>query len=77
MLGFIYRLMRDFEKTHGMLPNMLYISPFHQKHLKAAFDSDFSMQQISSLLCMEMVINNDVMHPHVAWQQTGQYRRAS
>jgi len=77
MLGFIYRLMRDFERAHGVLPNVLYINPFHQKHLAAAFNADFSMQQITSLLHMEMIIDNDVMHPHVAWLQAARCQHAS
>lgn len=77
MLGFIYRLIRDFKNAHGILPNVLYISPFHQKHLVAAFSPDYSMQEISSMLGMEMVINSDVMHPHVAWLQAAKCKRAS
>lgn len=70
MLGFIYRLIRDFEAEHGIRPNLLYLNQFHAAHLKASFDQSYTMNQIMEILEMELVIEHDIMHPHVAWTQT-------
>jgi len=72
MLGFIYRLVRDFELEHGIHPNLLYLNHLHAEHLKSAFDTDYSMSQIMDVLQMELIIENDITHPHVAWAQTVQ-----
>jgi hypothetical protein len=69
MLDFIYRLIREFEREHGILPNLLYLNRFHAEHLKSAFDENFSMPQIRNVLGMEMVIESDIIHPRVAWTQ--------
>jgi len=75
MLSFINRLVRDFELQHGIHPNLLYLNRFHAEHLKSAFDADLSMAQILEVLEMELVIENDITQPHVAWTQAA--RRAS
>ena len=69
MLGFIYRLVTEFELEHGFRPNLLYLNRFHAENLKASFDEDYSMTQIMEVLGMEVVIENDIMHPRVAWTQ--------
>ena len=72
MLSFILRLTREFELEHGIHPNLLYLNRFHAEHLKSAFSADFSMAQILDLLQMELVIEDDLSHPHVAWTQVAQ-----
>ena len=72
MLSFINRLVRDFELEHGIHPNLLYLNRFHVEHLKTAFDADYSMSQILDLLGMELIIENDITQPHVAWTQLAQ-----
>lgn len=69
MLGHIYQLISGFKKEHGVLPNTLYLNELHYEHLKAAFDARFSHGQIIEVLQMEMVIDREIMHPHVAWTQ--------
>lgn len=69
MLNFIYRLVREFEREHGIQPNLLYLNRFHAEHLKLAFDESLTMPQIRKILGMEMVVENDIMHPRVAWTQ--------
>lgn len=75
MLSFIHRLVRDFELEHGVHPNLLYLNRFHAEHLKTSFDEDYTMSQILDVLGMELVIENDITQPHVAWTQTA--RKAS
>ena len=70
MLSFINRLVREFELEHGFRPNLLYLNRFHAEHLKAAFDPDYTMAQILDVLGMELIIENNITQPHVAWTQT-------
>ena len=72
MLGHIYRLVRGFEQEHGILPNLIYLNLEHMDHLKAAFDASYSLEQIISMLRMEMIIDHSIVHPHVAWTHTAQ-----
>jgi hypothetical protein len=72
MLGFIYRLTRQFELEHGIRPNLLYLNHFHAEHLKSAFDEDYSMAQIRDVLGMEVIIENDIVHPRMAWAQAAE-----
>ena len=67
MLGYIYQLVRGFEQEHGVQPNLLYLNRFHSEHLKSAFDEQFSIGQIMDMLQMEMIIDDEIMHPRVAW----------
>lgn len=69
MLAYIYRLVISFEQEHGMHPNLLYINQDHLEHLKAAFDSRFTIYEIISMLNMEVIIDNGSVHPHVCWTQ--------
>ena len=77
MLGFIYRIIRDFELEHGIHPNLLYLNRFHSEHLKAAFDDGYSICQIMNTLQMELIIDQNAMHPHVAWTDAAQRLKAS
>lgn len=72
MLGYIYRIVRDFELKHGIHPNLLYLNRFHSEHLKDAFAEGYSICQIMDALQMELIIDHDVVHPHVAWTVTAQ-----
>ncbi|MGD8783311.1 MAG: hypothetical protein PVF28_00415 [Thioalkalispiraceae bacterium] len=76
MLGFIYGLIRGFEQEHGVQPNLLYLNRMHMEHLKAAFDEKYTLGQIMDMLEMEMIIDPEIMHPHVAWTQSA-HRKAS
>jgi hypothetical protein len=75
MLSFIYRLIRDFEQKHGIHPNLLYLNEYHVKHLIDDVAVDCSLQNITDLLQLDLIVNREVLHPHVIWTQTA-YRRA-
>lgn len=77
MLAFIYRIIHDFEQEHGMNPNILYLNQLHCEHLKAAFSDDYTMQTITRLLHVELIIDPYCVHPHVAWSQMAQRQMAS
>ena len=72
MLSFIYRLIRDFEQQHGIHPNLLYLNEYHVKHLMDGVADDFSLQNITELLELDLIINREVLHPRVVWTQTAQ-----
>jgi len=67
MLSFIYNLVSNFESSHGMRPNLLYINDNHLKHLQDEFSSEYDLFQIMDMLQMEFIIDNNAVHPHVAW----------
>lgn len=72
MKGFISLIVRNFEHTHGIHPNLLYINPVHSEYLKAGYTSDVTMMEIMDELQMELIIDRDATHPHVAWTSGGQ-----
>ena len=74
MLSYIYRLIRNFEQSHSFLPNLLYLNPEHAQHLMDSVAQVYTRQSINDLLGMELIINRDVVHPHVAWTQTARIR---
>jgi hypothetical protein len=67
MLSFIYRLARDFEKEHGIYPNLLYLSPIHLQFLREQLDNEAQLDNIVKRLGMEIMITGEVIHPHVVW----------
>lgn len=76
MLSFIYRLVRDFEKEHGIRPNLLYINPSHLQSLHEQLDSNEQLDRLVDLIGMEIVITREVVHPHVAWTHMPWQREA-
>ncbi len=70
MLGYIYRLARNFETEHGLEPNLLYINPQHCEYLKDSFENRYSLQKIMSMLGMEVIIDHEIVHPRVSWAQS-------
>jgi len=72
MLAFIYRLIRQFELEHGIRPNLLYVNRFHAENLKSSFDQSYCLSKVMEVLGMELIIENDLMHPHVAWTQVAE-----
>lgn len=72
MLGFIYRLVRGFERENGIHPNLLYLNEQHARSLREGFSEEFTLQMIMDFLQMDLVINRDVVHPQVIWRQSAQ-----
>lgn len=76
MLSHILRLTTEFEREHGLRPNLLYLSPDQVQRLQADFDPRFDLRAIMRMLRMEVLIDRTIVHPHVAWVQTAARRRA-
>ena len=77
MLSHIFRLIKNFEQEHGIHPNLLHLNRNHVDHLKAAFEDTYSLEKIMNVLDMELIIEQDIMHPHVAWTTVAQLKIAS
>lgn len=75
MLSFIYRLANSFEHSHGFRPNLLFISPTHYDRLREELAGVPHLEALRSLLGMEVVLDEEVVHPHVAWSAID-WRRA-
>ena len=75
MLSFIYRLVRDFEQEHGIHPNLLYLNSTHLRFLREQLDEQ-QLDNIVKLLGMEIMVTNEVIHPHVVWTHLPWQRKA-
>lgn len=69
------RLTTDFEREHGLRPNLLYLSPDQVQHLREDFDPRFDLAAILRMLRMEVMIDRTILHPHIAWAQPAWRRR--
>ena len=67
MLDHIYRIVSSFEKQHGIFPNLLYLNQAHSEQLKSCFSENYTFSNIIDLLDMDVIIETDIVHPHVAW----------
>jgi len=73
MLSFIYQLSRTFELEHGYLPNLLYLNPRHYSALIDALAEESTHESLRLRLGMELILTDDVVHPHVAWTRLAQF----
>lgn len=76
MLSFVYQLARTFEQEHGYPPNLLYLTPRHYSALMAALPEDSARENLRQRLGMEIILTEEVVHPHVAWTRQAQRRAA-
>ncbi|GAB4298728.1 MAG: hypothetical protein AB1450_11470 [Pseudomonadota bacterium] len=67
MLSFVYRLAHTFEREHGYRPNLLYLNHRHYHALEADLPADAARGTLRERLGMEIVLTEEVVHPHVAW----------
>ena len=70
MISYILRIIDEFKREHGCQPNLLYLNEFHLNHLKSGFAEDFSVALMCELFQLELIVDREVIHPHVAWTQT-------
>lgn len=76
MLSFIYRLTRDFEKEHGIHPNLLYLNTTHLRFLRQQLSREAQLDDIVRQLGMEIIVTDEVIHPHVVWTHLPWQRQA-
>lgn len=76
MISFINRLVHEFEREHGMTPNLLFINRFHLDYLRTQLSQKYSSVNLGELLGMEIIVADDIVHPHVEWHLHGRQRKA-
>lgn len=67
MLSYIYRQVRDFERQHGVHPNLLYLNQHHLRNLEQTFSSNIDLQGIMDFLEVVLIVDKNTVHPRVAW----------
>ncbi len=67
MLSYIYRVAMQFERKHGMRPNLLYLSYEHFEELKKSVADPADISVILNCLEMELILGREIVHPHVGW----------
>lgn len=72
MLSLIYQLSSEFEQRHGVRPNLIYLNPLHHTQFCNDYPDPAVRSRVMEHLGMEVVIDRDVIHPHVAWSSTAQ-----
>lgn len=72
MLSFIYQLATRFERAHQVRPNLLYLNPAHFGQLCDSFGDPDDVGRILGILRMELIIDAEVVHPHVGWMPVQQ-----
>ena len=75
MLSYIVRLVQEFEYTHGVHPNLLYLNETHLQHLQQGLRDGHNLQHLRDMLHMDIIITRESVHPHVMWAHTA-YRLA-
>lgn len=68
MLSQLCRIATDFEHSHGIAPNLLYLNYRHFELLKQSLDGFDSLEELLSQLGMQIILMRDVLHPRVAWK---------
>jgi hypothetical protein len=67
MLSFLYRICINFERHHGVSPNLLYLNYRHFDELQRSLPELQDTAALLQHLDMELILQNDVLHPRVAW----------
>jgi hypothetical protein len=70
MISYILRIIDEFKREHGHQPNLLYLNDFHFNHLKSGFSEDFTLAVMCEAFQLELIVDREVIHPHVAWTHT-------
>lgn len=67
MLSQLYRIARQFERHHGVVPNLLYLNYRHFDQLRKALPGLQSNEKLLRQLGLQLILQNDRVHPGVAW----------
>jgi hypothetical protein len=69
MLSYLYRLVTDFRRNHGFLPNRVQMNPEHYQQLLRNLAGMENEQAIARFLMMDILISTESTHPHVSWSE--------
>jgi len=67
MLSQLYRIASEFERRHGVAPNLLYLNYQHFDQLRKALPGLQSNEKLLHRLGLQLILQNDRVHPGVAW----------
>jgi hypothetical protein len=67
MLSFLYRLVENYHREHGLHPNLLYMNLWHYQKLVECLPGMERREDVTRFLMIEIVISPEVVHPCVAW----------
>jgi hypothetical protein len=67
VLSYLYRIAREFERCHGVTPNLLYLSYGHFEKLSQALSGLRQTGTLIGALDMQIILQRDVAHPRVGW----------
>jgi hypothetical protein len=68
MLSHLFRMAADFQRLHGLAPNLLYLNERHLAQLDEALPEwRANSEQLRRYLAMDIVVDNELAHPRVAW----------
>ena len=70
MLSFLYRLVENYQREHGLHPNLLYVNQRHYLKLLECLPEMKNQEEVSRFLIMQVVISPEAAHPYVAWLPT-------
>jgi len=70
MLSFLYRLVENYQREHGLHPNLLYVNQRHYQKLLECLPEMKNQEEVSRFLMMQVVISPEAAHPYVAWLPT-------
>jgi hypothetical protein len=70
MLSYIYSVAKEFEQEHGFSPNLLYMNYAHLECLKQQLEDPNDFNSILVFLGMELILEQETVHPSVAWAHT-------
>lgn len=70
MLSFLYRLVIEFRRVHGFLPNRAEMSQDHYQALLQNLSGLSGKQDAARFLMMDILISTESTHPHVFWSES-------
>ena len=77
MLSYLYRLATRFEHEHGYRANLVYLNPTHFKQLQTDLAAIQGLGEMVRFLGMEVIVEEEITHPHVAYSMVGWRNAAS
>ncbi len=76
MLSYLYRLVTDYQRSHGCHPNLVYLNRLHYCMLRANLAGLDNEEEIARFLGMNIVISPEIRHPDVAWVTSARQKSA-
>jgi len=67
MLSHLYRIASEFERRHGVAPNLLYLNYQHFDQLGKVLPGLKTDEKLLRQLGLQIILENDRIHPGVAW----------